>query len=58
MFGVLRSLAHELTLKVIMDGTIASDLEGYRLGVKALQELEVSPPLITYHKEEGKGDCP
>jgi len=55
MFIVLRSLAHELTLKVVMDGTIASDLEGYRPGVKALQELEVSSPLITYHIEEVKG---
>ena len=58
MFSELRSLAHELTLNVVMDGIIASDLEGYRSGVKALQELEVSSLLITYHKEEVTGGCP
>ena len=52
MFSALQSLARELALEVVIDGTTASDLEGYRPGVKALQELDVCSPLITCTKEQ------
>jgi uncharacterized protein (TIGR00268 family) len=52
MFSTLQSLARELALEVVIDGTTASDLEGYRPGVKALQELDVRSPLINCTKEQ------
>jgi len=50
MFSALQSLARELVLEAVMDGTTASDLDGYGPGVKALQELKVCSPVITCTK--------
>jgi uncharacterized protein len=55
MFSVLQSLARELALDVVMDGTTASDLEVYRPGIKAIQELDVCSPLINCTKEQVRG---
>jgi uncharacterized protein len=52
MFSELQSLARELALKVVIDGTTASDLEEHRPGVKALQELDVYSPLINCTKDQ------
>ena len=52
IFGSLRNLADELHLKTVMDGTNASDLDGYRPGLKALQELGIVSPLMCFTKEE------
>jgi uncharacterized protein len=52
VFQTLRGLADELHLNAVMDGTNASDLKGYRPGLKALRELGVVSPLIEVTKEE------
>ncbi len=52
IFGALRSLADELHLKTVMDGTHASDLEGYRPGLIALREIGVVSPLLSLTKKE------
>ncbi|HYA33556.1 MAG TPA: ATP-dependent sacrificial sulfur transferase LarE [Candidatus Bathyarchaeia archaeon] len=52
VFQTLRSLADNLHLNSVMDGTNASDLTSYRPGLKALQELGVVSPLIEVTKDE------
>jgi uncharacterized protein len=52
VFGALRDLAEDLHLAVVMDGTNASDLNGYRPGLKALRELSVVSPLLSLTKDE------
>lgn len=52
IFKKLKSLAEELRLRVVMDGTNASDLREYRPGIKALQELGTVSPLLHLTKEE------
>jgi len=52
VFGALRDLAEELHFTAVMDGTNASDLNGYRPGLKALRELGVVSPLLEFTKEE------
>jgi uncharacterized protein len=52
VFGALRSLADQLRLNVVMDGTNASDLEGHRPGLKALRELGIVSPLLDFTKDE------
>jgi uncharacterized protein len=52
VFRTLRDLADELHLNAVMDGTNASDLKGYRPGLKALRELEIVSPLIEMTKDE------
>jgi uncharacterized protein len=52
VFQTLRGLADELRLNAVMDGTNASDLTGYRPGLKALRELGIVSPLIEVTKEE------
>ncbi|MGZ4902305.1 MAG: ATP-dependent sacrificial sulfur transferase LarE [Halobacteriota archaeon] len=54
IFGALRNLADELNFKTVMDGTHASDFEGYRPGLKALRELNVVSPLLGLTKKEIK----
>jgi uncharacterized protein len=52
VFGALRDLAEELHFTAVMDGTNASDLSGYRPGLKALRELGVVSPLLGLTKDE------
>ena len=52
VFRTLRDLADELHLNAVMDGTNASDLTGYRPGLKALRELGIVSPLIEITKDE------
>ncbi len=52
VFSALRDLADELHLNAVMDGSNASDLDGYRPGLKALQELRVVSPLLGLTKSE------
>jgi pyridinium-3,5-biscarboxylic acid mononucleotide sulfurtransferase len=52
VFGALRDLAEELHFTAVMDGTNASDLNGYRPGLKALRELGVVSPLLDLTKDE------
>lgn len=52
VFGALRDLAKDLHFTAVMDGTNASDLDGYRPGLKALRELDVVSPLLDFTKEE------
>ena len=52
VFGALRDLADELHFTAVMDGTNASDLNGYRPGLKALRELGVVSPLLDLTKDE------
>lgn len=52
IFKRLKSLAEELRLRVVMDGTNASDLKEYRPGIKALQEFGTVSPLERLTKKE------
>jgi len=52
VFRTLLDLADELHLNAVMDGTNASDLTGYRPGLKALRELGIVSPLIQISKDE------
>ncbi|MGZ4942124.1 MAG: ATP-dependent sacrificial sulfur transferase LarE [Halobacteriota archaeon] len=52
IFGTLRNLADKLGLATVMDGTNASDLDTYRPGLAALQELNVVSPLADLTKQE------
>jgi uncharacterized protein len=52
VFGALRRLADELRLNSVMDGSNASDLNGYRPGLKALGEMHVVSPLLDVTKDE------
>ena len=52
VFSALRDLADELRLNVVVDGSNASDLEGYRPGLKALRELGIVSPLLSLTKNE------
>ena len=57
IFRRLKSIADELRLRVVLDGTNASDLKEYRPGIKALQELGTVSPLGTSHQEGDPGAC-
>jgi len=52
IFKRLKSIADEKHLRVLMDGTNASDLKEYRPGIKALQEFGTVSPLSHLAKEE------
>jgi uncharacterized protein len=52
VFGALRDLAEELHFTAVMDGTNASDLNGYRPGLKALREFGVVSPLLHLTKDD------
>ena len=52
IFRSLKRIADELCLKVVMDGTNASDLKEYRPGIKALREFGIVSPLIHLTKKE------
>jgi uncharacterized protein len=52
VFGALHDLAEELHFTAVMDGTNASDLNGYRPGLKSLRELGVVSPLRDLTKDE------
>ena len=52
VFSALRDLADELRLNALVDGSNASDLDGYRPGLKALREMRVVSPLRGLTKNE------
>jgi uncharacterized protein len=51
-FGALRRLADSLQLNAVLDGSNASDLNGYRPGLKAAEEMHVVSPLRDVAKDE------
>jgi uncharacterized protein len=51
-FSALRKLADRLQLNAILDGSNVSDLNGYRAGLKAAEEMHVVSPLLGVAKDE------
>lgn len=45
IFGKIKEIASEHNIKYILDGTNLSDLDDYRPGLKALEELNIVSPL-------------
>jgi pyridinium-3,5-biscarboxylic acid mononucleotide sulfurtransferase len=51
-FGALRRLADSLQLNAVLDGSNASDVNGYRPGLNAAGEMHVVSPLLDVAKDE------
>jgi uncharacterized protein len=51
-YAALRGLADNLQLNAVLDGSNASDLNGYRPGLKAAEEMHVVSPLRGVAKDE------
>jgi uncharacterized protein len=51
-FSALRRLADSLQLNAVLDGSNASDVNGYRPGIKAAEEMHVVSPLRDVAKDE------